>query len=118
MIVDLMRNDLSRVAEPGTVRVEGAFAVETYPTRAPDGHHHPRHGCSPGQGAIDMMRALFPCGSITGAPKIRAMELIDGHERDARGAYCGAIGRIDRLWNRWRSATTGARSMWQSARCA
>jgi para-aminobenzoate synthetase/4-amino-4-deoxychorismate lyase len=47
-----------------------------------------------GQGAIDMLRALFPCGSITGAPKIRAMELIDEIERDARGPYCGAIGRI------------------------
>jgi para-aminobenzoate synthetase/4-amino-4-deoxychorismate lyase len=48
-----------------------------------------------GQGAIDMIRALFPCGSITGTPKIRAMELIDEVERDARGPYCGAIGRID-----------------------
>ena len=47
-----------------------------------------------GQGAIDMIRALFPCGSITGTPKIRAMELIDEVERDARGPYCGAIGRI------------------------
>jgi len=48
-----------------------------------------------GMGAVDMLRALFPCGSITGAPKIRAMELIDSAERDARGPYCGAIGRID-----------------------
>jgi para-aminobenzoate synthetase/4-amino-4-deoxychorismate lyase len=49
----------------------------------------------PGKGPIDMVRALFPCGSITGAPKIRAMELIGTVERDARGPYCGAIGRID-----------------------
>jgi para-aminobenzoate synthetase/4-amino-4-deoxychorismate lyase len=49
----------------------------------------------PGCGAVDMLRALFPCGSITGAPKIRAMELIHSTERHARGAYCGAIGRID-----------------------
>ena len=48
-----------------------------------------------GTGAGDLLRALFPCGSITGAPKIRAMELIDQTERDARGPYCGAIGRID-----------------------
>ncbi len=94
MIVDLMRNDLSRVAEPGTVRVDAPFAVESYPTvhqmvttvraRLADGH-----------GAMDLVRALFPCGSITGAPKIRAMELIADVERDARGPYCGAIGRID-----------------------
>jgi para-aminobenzoate synthetase / 4-amino-4-deoxychorismate lyase len=48
-----------------------------------------------GCGVADMLRALFPCGSITGAPKIRAMELIEGVERDARGPYCGALGRID-----------------------
>jgi para-aminobenzoate synthetase/4-amino-4-deoxychorismate lyase len=46
------------------------------------------------RGAMDLVRAIFPCGSITGAPKIRAMELIDAVERDARGPYCGAIGRI------------------------
>lgn len=94
MIVDLMRNDLSRVAEPGSVRVEAPFAVETYPTV----HQmvttvHAR--LQPGADARDLVRAIFPCGSITGAPKIRAMELIDDIERDARGLYCGAIGRID-----------------------
>jgi len=94
MIVDLMRNDLSRVAEAGSVRVEAPFAVESYPTV----HQMVttiRARLQPGKGAVDMIRALFPCGSITGAPKIRAMELIDAVERDARGAYCGAIGRID-----------------------
>ncbi|MCB2060856.1 MAG: aminodeoxychorismate synthase component I [Novosphingobium sp.] len=94
MIVDLMRNDLSRVADPGSVKVEAPFAVETYPTL----HQMVstvRAKLQPGKGAVDMIRALFPCGSITGAPKIRAMELIDKAERDARGAYCGAIGRID-----------------------
>jgi para-aminobenzoate synthetase/4-amino-4-deoxychorismate lyase len=54
-----------------------------------------RASLQPGLGAVDMIRALFPCGSITGAPKIRAMELINAVERDARGPYCGAIGRID-----------------------
>jgi para-aminobenzoate synthetase/4-amino-4-deoxychorismate lyase len=94
MIVDLLRNDLSRVARPGTVQVEGAFAVETYPTL----HQMVttiRARLQPEHGAADLLRALFPCGSITGAPKIRAMELIDAQERDPRGAYCGAIGRFD-----------------------
>jgi para-aminobenzoate synthetase/4-amino-4-deoxychorismate lyase len=94
MIVDLMRNDLSRVAVAGSVRVENAFAVETYPTV------HQMVTTVLGQlppqtGAVDMLRALFPCGSITGAPKIRAMELIGQVERSPRGPYCGAIGRID-----------------------
>ncbi|MDE2412583.1 MAG: aminodeoxychorismate synthase component I [Sphingomonadales bacterium] len=94
MIVDLMRNDLSRVAEAGSVRVDDPFAVESYPTV----HQMVttiRARLQPGKGATDMVRALFPCGSITGAPKIRAMELINANERDARGPYCGAIGRID-----------------------
>lgn len=93
MIVDLLRNDLSRVAEPGSVRVDDPFTIETYPTV------HTmvstiRAQLQPDKGTIDMIRALFPCGSITGAPKIRAMELIHQLERDARGPYCGAIGRI------------------------
>lgn len=94
MIVDLMRNDLSRVARAGSVRVENAFAIESYPT-VHQMISTVRARLLPGKGAIDMIRALFPCGSITGAPKIRAMELIAGVERDARGPYCGAIGRID-----------------------
>ena len=94
MIVDLMRNDISRVAVPGSVKVERAFAVESYPTV----HQMTttvRARLQPDLGALDLVRAIFPCGSITGAPKIRAMELIDAVERDARGPYCGAIGRID-----------------------
>ena len=94
MIVDLMRNDLARVAEAGSVVVDAPFAVESYPTV-----HQlvstVRARLAPGKGAMDLVRALFPCGSITGAPKIRAMELLGAVERDARGAYCGAIGRID-----------------------
>ena len=94
MIVDLLRNDLSRVAVPGSVKVDHAFAVETYPTV-----HQMittvRAKLADGTSAVEILRALFPCGSITGAPKIRAMELIDQTERDARGPYCGAIGRID-----------------------
>lgn len=94
MIVDLLRNDLSRVAEAGTVRVDRPFAVESYPTV----HQMVttvRARLKPGMNAADIIAALFPCGSITGAPKIRAMELIHEIERDPRGPYCGSIGRID-----------------------
>ena len=94
MIVDLMRNDLSRVAEPGSVRVENPFAVETYPT-VHQMVSTVRARLLPDKGAVDLIRALFPCGSVTGTPKIRAMELIAEVERDARGPYCGTIGRID-----------------------
>lgn len=94
MIVDLMRNDLSRVAVVGTVKVQRAFTVETYPTV------HQMTSTVTGQlregvDTIDVLRALFPCGSITGTPKIRAMELIAQTEASPRGPYCGAIGRID-----------------------
>ncbi|MBD3729093.1 MAG: aminodeoxychorismate synthase component I [Sphingomonadales bacterium] len=94
MIVDLMRNDLSRVAQAGSVKVDNPFAVESYPT-VHQMVSSVRARLLPGKGAADLVRAIFPCGSITGAPKIRAMELIDAVERDARGPYCGAIGRID-----------------------
>lgn len=94
MIVDLMRNDLSRVAEAGSVQVDAPFTVESYPT-VHQMVSTVRARLSPGKGAMDLVRALFPCGSITGAPKIRAMELLAEVERDARGPYCGAIGRID-----------------------
>ncbi len=94
MIVDLMRNDLSRVAVPGTVKVRDAFAVESYPTV----HQMVTTVTAqmqPGVAVADVLRAIFPCGSITGAPKIRAMEWIDMAERDARGLYCGSIGFVD-----------------------
>lgn len=93
MIVDLMRNDLSRVAEAGSVRVDAPFAVESYPTvhQMVTTVHATLQA---NKSAADLIRAIFPCGSITGAPKIRAMELISETERDARGPYCGAIGRI------------------------
>jgi para-aminobenzoate synthetase/4-amino-4-deoxychorismate lyase len=94
MIVDLMRNDIARVAIPGSVRVDDHFAIETYPTV----HQMVttvRARIAPGKDALDLLAATFPCGSITGAPKIRAMELIDEVEPFARGAYCGAIGRIE-----------------------
>ena len=93
MIVDLLRNDISRITEVGSLDVPRLFDIETYPT-VHQMVSTVRAAMREGQGAIDMIRALFPCGSITGAPKIRAMELIDEVERDARGPYCGAIGRI------------------------
>lgn len=94
MIVDLMRNDLSRVSAPGSVKVEAPFAIETYPTV----HQMVttvRARLAAGEDVRSLLRAIFPCGSITGAPKIRAMEIIHRAERDARGLYCGSIGRID-----------------------
>jgi len=93
MIVDLMRNDLSRISKPGSVRVERPFAIESYPT-VHQMVSTVRATLKADASTSDLIRALFPCGSITGAPKIRAMELINQVERNARGAYCGAIGRI------------------------
>lgn len=94
MIVDLMRNDLSRVARAGSVAVPSLFEVESYPTV-----HQlvstVTADLAEGRDAIDVIAALFPCGSITGAPKIRAMQAIAEIEGVPRGAYTGAIGRID-----------------------
>jgi len=93
MIVDLLRNDLSRVAKTGSVKVPSLFAVETYPTvhqMTSTVTAEIEHGLGP----IDVIAAIFPCGSITGAPKIRAMEIIAALETSARGAYTGSIGRV------------------------
>jgi para-aminobenzoate synthetase / 4-amino-4-deoxychorismate lyase len=94
MIVDLLRNDLSRIAKPGSVAVPDLFRVETYPTV------HQMTSTVTGElaaggDAIDIIRAIYPCGSITGAPKIRAMETISEIEARPRGVYTGSIGRID-----------------------
>ena len=93
MIVDLLRNDLSRVSKPGTVRVPSLFAVETYPT-VHQMVSTVTAEINDGLGPVDVIEGIFPCGSITGAPKIRAMEIIAGLEDGPRGAYTGAIGRI------------------------
>jgi para-aminobenzoate synthetase/4-amino-4-deoxychorismate lyase len=92
MIVDLLRNDLGRLAAPGKVRVDALCETESYPTLwqmvstvAAD---------LPGRGLADLFAALFPCGSITGAPKIRAMQRIDQLEASPRGLYTGALGWV------------------------
>ena len=93
MIVDLMRNDLSRVCRPESVRVTELCKLEVY--------EYVQHLVSavrgelaPGRTNFDLLRAAFPGGSITGAPKVRAMEIIAELEPTARGAYCGALGYL------------------------
>jgi aminodeoxychorismate synthase component I len=93
MIVDLERNDLGRVAAIGSVEVPSLFELETFPNV----HHLTscvRARLDPRFDAVDLLTAMFPCGSITGAPKIRAMQIIDEMEPVARGPYTGAIGYI------------------------
>ena len=94
MLIDLARNDLGRVCEFGTVSVDDLMVIERY--------SHVMHIVSgvsgvvrDGLGPVDVLRATFPHGTVTGAPKIRAMEIIDGLEPTARGPYAGAIGYID-----------------------
>ena len=94
MIVDLLRNDVSKLAQIGSVKAPRLFEIETYATL------HQMTSLvvaqlAPDVTIRDIFEALFPCGSITGAPKIRAMQVIRSLESAARGAYCGAVGWID-----------------------
>ena len=94
MIVDLLRNDLGRVAEIGSVEVPALFTVETYPTV----HQMTSSIAARLQAGVrlpDLVRSLFPCGSVTGAPKLRAMEIIRELEPAPRGVYTGAIGMLE-----------------------
>jgi anthranilate synthase component 1 len=91
MLVDLGRNDLGRVCEMGTVKAESLMHIEKY--------SHVMHIVSTVSGTLrdefdgfDLLRACFPAGTVTGAPKIRAMEIIAGLEHDRRGPYAGALG--------------------------
>jgi para-aminobenzoate synthetase / 4-amino-4-deoxychorismate lyase len=93
MIVDLLRNDLGRIAQTGSVRVTDLFTVETYRSL-----HTMTSGIEarlkPGIGFIQVLENLFPCGSVTGAPKLRAMEIIHEVEAAPRGLYTGSIGHL------------------------
>jgi para-aminobenzoate synthetase / 4-amino-4-deoxychorismate lyase len=93
MIVDLLRNDMSRVSVPGSVQVPSLYEIISYPTV------HQMVSTVTAQiaknmDAVDVLRTLFPCGSITGAPKLRAMEIIKEVEAAPRDIYCGAIGQF------------------------
>ncbi|WP_336057654.1 aminodeoxychorismate synthase component I [Nitratireductor sp. CH_MIT9313-5] len=91
MIVDLLRNDISRITEPETLDVPDLFRIETYPT-VHQMVSTVRARLLPQTGLAEIMQALFPCGSVTGAPKISAMKILRKLETGPRGAYCGAIG--------------------------
>jgi anthranilate synthase component I len=93
MLVDLTRNDVGRIARFGTVRVSELMSIERY--------SHVMHIVSnvqgrlrPGRDAIDVLRAVFPHGTVSGAPKVRAMEILDELEPTARGPYAGAVGYV------------------------
>ncbi len=93
MIVDLLRNDLSRLAELGGVSVPSLFTIERYPT-VMQMTSTVQATLRPHVALWDVLAALFPCGSITGAPKLKSMEIIAALEKTPRGPYCGAVGYI------------------------
>ncbi len=103
MIVDLLRNDFGRIATTGTVRVSDLFTVETYPTlhTLTSGIECAVHSDTT---LTQLLRAVFPSGSVTGAPKIQAMEIIRDLEPMPRGFYCGMAGAMGPGWMRWNVA--------------
>ena len=109
MIVDLLRNDIARISEIGSVRGAGAVRHRQLRHRPPDEQPHSR-AVARRLGLTEIMAALFPCGSVTGAPKIRAMQIIAELEQAPRSVYCGAIG--------WAAPMAIRPGRWPSARCA
>lgn len=91
MIVDLIRNDLSRIAKQGSVEVSDLYGIEEYPT-VYQMTSKVSAECDASLTPSSALKALFPCGSVTGAPKVRAMEIINELEQNPRGIYCGALG--------------------------
>jgi anthranilate synthase component 1 len=93
MLVDLGRNDIGRVARYGSVRVTGSLEIERY-SHVQHLVSEVRGTLSPGHDALDVFRACFPAGTVSGAPKVRAMEIIDELEPERRGPYAGAVGYV------------------------
>jgi anthranilate synthase component 1 len=93
MLIDLARNDIGRIAETGSVKVTDAFGVERY-SHVMHLVSHVEGRLKPGLGALDVLRAAFPAGTLSGAPKIRAMEIIDEVEPIERSVYGGAVGYL------------------------
>jgi para-aminobenzoate synthetase component 1 len=91
MIVDLLRNDLGRLARPGTVRADPLFSLEKYPS-VWTMTSTVQAEITPETSLAEILKALFPCGSVTGAPKIAAMKRIQETESEPRGLYCGSLG--------------------------
>lgn len=99
MIVDLIRNDLGRVAEYGSVKVPRRYQVESLPTLI-QMTSTVEAQLRPNLSLLELLKAVFPCGSVTGAPKLAAMRLISELESEPRGVYCGALGAVGRDWGR------------------
>lgn len=115
MIVDLLRNDIARISEVGSVRVPELFAVESFATVHQMSSRVVGRLAAPAD-LTGVMRALFPCGSITGAPKIRAMEIIRELEPHSRGVYCGTLGWMAPDGSAAFSVTIRTLSVWPDGR--
>jgi para-aminobenzoate synthetase/4-amino-4-deoxychorismate lyase len=102
MIVDLVRNDVARIAQTGSVSVQWLCRAEQYETVHQLTSEVSAH-LRPGIGSAGVFRALFPCGSVTGAPKLRTMQLIRELEGGPRGVYCGAVGMVAPVGNPFRA---------------
>ena len=116
MLIDLGRNDVGRIAKPGTVEVDERFRIERY--------SHVMHIVSnvvgalePGMDAIDVLRATFPAGTVSGAPKVRAMQIVQSLEPIKRGIYSGAVGYLSWNGTTWTPRSRSARRWSRTARC-